>query len=124
MQVFSLGKPGQERESPSTLEINITMLQSLPEVAEVFPWSVKQPLHSLCRLEEKTYRLGSTLVPTTGWELPLSTPAGYFPRIHQTHAASSFPPGLLSETSAIKKSKQNNFSKTRGQASGDRARNH
>lgn len=37
MQVFSLGKPGQERESPSTLEINITMLQSLPEVAEVFP---------------------------------------------------------------------------------------
>lgn len=36
MQLLSTGQPGQEYKSPKTLEINITMLRGLPEVAEVF----------------------------------------------------------------------------------------
>lgn len=101
MQLLGLGKPGHEYKSPNSLGINMTMLQRLPEVAEVFPRRINFP--PACKVQG----------------FPLCTPSDPpIPHCQFFHS------GFLSKapTSKEKKSKQRNFSKTN--ASGDKDGKH
>lgn len=84
MQVFSLGKPGQEYDSKCIKDQH----RNSPQIA----WS--------CRSVSIKHKPASAL----GWRQThtVSTPH-HFPQIHQTQFASSSPSDFLSKTSAIQK---------------------